>query len=360
MRRYSTRATWLACITVALAWLAVAGAAPVPADPVEQLRQTLQIPEGDPALRDRQAKRWIAALRSIDDLRRALVLAAWRDDGVDRDIAAVDRANRAVVAERFEQAVREVLWHGDSKSRLSTVSLIDDLGLSLRGTQAGSSFVSRFGPDLAYLVDHDPSPVREAAARTLGRIHPDLRVAVPALGRLLEAGTAPQRVAALDGISEMMRTASQLAAPNRNPTGAQTALPEIAQVGCALVPLARRGLTDAEPVVRRRGVAAFAQAVQALTVHLPGPCPPGEIKEAKQHQAEAAAKRAQLLPLIEVLKEQGPALVRAFQDTDLEVRYWSRRTLEDLARCQASAATVAETLPRENPVQLVAHQTPPP
>src|SRR5262249_61754881 len=83
------------------------------ADPVEELRQTLKAPTEDLAARDREVKQRLAMLRTVSELRRALVLGEWRDDDLEAGLAAVDLPNRAALARRFEAGVGRPLPRRD-------------------------------------------------------------------------------------------------------------------------------------------------------------------------------------------------------------------------------------------------------
>src|SRR5205807_2302 len=89
--------------------LFAATAAAAPPDPVEELRLLLKATVTDPDARNKAVGEQLKLLDGISDLRKALVLREWRDDDPDEQASRVDRSNRAEVARRFEQAVRDVL-----------------------------------------------------------------------------------------------------------------------------------------------------------------------------------------------------------------------------------------------------------
>src|SRR5262249_24601741 len=80
----------------------LAAQAPNP-DAVEQLREVLKTQGQTPDERKRELTKRALALHSLPDLRQALALPEWQDEGVDAN-RAVDIALRSGVIRRFEQA----------------------------------------------------------------------------------------------------------------------------------------------------------------------------------------------------------------------------------------------------------------
>src|SRR5437868_4333298 len=74
-----------------------AAAQTVSADPVEELRQVLKGSGLDPAVREHDLQQRARALRTIADLRQALLLREWRDLDLEPRLAAADRAGRAAI-----------------------------------------------------------------------------------------------------------------------------------------------------------------------------------------------------------------------------------------------------------------------
>src|SRR5712692_9405417 len=64
----------------------------VPGDAVEHLRQVLQGMTDDASVREQKLRECIETLRGVGDLRRAFLLAEWRDRAPDSSLAAVDRS----------------------------------------------------------------------------------------------------------------------------------------------------------------------------------------------------------------------------------------------------------------------------
>src|SRR5262249_53712689 len=149
--------------------------------------------------------------------------------------------------------------------------------------------------------------VREAAARTLGQVHPVPEAAAAALGRMLGTGEPSRRLAAADGLAYLM-------------AGGEG---DLVRVGCAVLPASLPGAADVCPEVRRRCLATIGGAADALQQAAllgngaqPGTCP--------------LTPRAELLPLLLALEDQWPALGCALADPDAEVRGRARLAVESL------------------------------
>src|SRR5439155_7682322 len=114
--------------TVAILWVGVASADRFPPDPVEALRQTLKAPARTAAARAEALDKEIQELRTISDLRRALLLQEWRDEEepLDDAVRKVDLARRNQVAQRFEEEVKKVLTQGPVTSQLAVAQMLGD------------------------------------------------------------------------------------------------------------------------------------------------------------------------------------------------------------------------------------------
>lgn len=312
-----------------------------PADPVRELRQALQVPYQSAAPRDRKLTQCIQALDSLGDLRRALALDEWRDEDPDPELATADRIHRAVVARRFEQALRAMLRDGDTTRRLWAINLLGEVGVSLRDVDTKRGLAHRLGPDLVALTTQRDAAVRAAAVNALARINPDPDVAVPAFAALLASGDLGQRLSGASGLAELMRTMCQMVTVRRASTGVEATPNEAVQLGRAVVPLAIRGLRDADPRVRCSSVAALDQAAAVLSHLLLDCCLSREVVEPGADPKGLAARQAEeLLPLVLALQKAGPALLPVLRDADTAVRLQAHRALEQLSRAQATVPSV--------------------
>jgi hypothetical protein len=334
-----------------------APAQPVPAEAVEELRLLLKAPATDVSRRDHAVKEQLRLLDSINDLRRALGLAEWRDeDAADEQVAAVDQHNRALVAERFEQAVRDVLGQRDATSQLAALSLLGQMGSTVRAVGTRKSYASTFTPDLVALVKKGEPRVREAAARTLGLIHPEPKTAAAALGGLLGAREASLRRAAADGLLNLVRVESQLAGRSRMSDRVEATRADLVNTTSAVAALAGRALRDADAGVRRQSVETLHLAADALRKQVLSNRLADDPNEPDSYRRQVEAERKELMPLIRALREQGSALTRALGDKDADVRLIARQTLEDMTAPQIQllerAAAVALNAPKGSAVEL--------
>src|SRR6266852_3638453 len=176
-----------------------------PPDPVEELHQFLQLapddlrnrypevgkrlgtvkPEDYQAAfekeRDRLLAERIKAVRTIPEMRRALLLQEWRLDQVGEAFGEVEKMNRKYrneLAERFQEAVRKVLLEGNLDSKLAALNMLAELGVSIRTLKEPNGIGRAFEKDVADLSKRgQTATLRETAARTLGQIFPDPEVA---------------------------------------------------------------------------------------------------------------------------------------------------------------------------------------
>ncbi|MBY0527975.1 MAG: HEAT repeat domain-containing protein [Gemmataceae bacterium] len=295
-------------------------------DPVDSVERILRLPSHDVEQRRRDLTDATEPLRGLRDLRVALLLPEWRDRDVDPEIADVDRALRAVLMQRFEQRVHQGLGCNDPMTQIAVADMLADLGASAHAVGNSRPLASGFGSALARLAQNGEPVVSEAAVRALGRIHPDVGTAVPALSQLLRAENLNQRLAAANALVALVRVAAQLATGSKSATGVEISRQELIALGIAVVPLAAQGLADKNYAVRRSCIEAIGRTAAALNRMVPDP--PLMMEDADP-KAEDDAKP--LMPLMIVLRDSAPMLARALADPDRTVRAYTRRTLEVLA-----------------------------
>src|SRR5438552_5641348 len=255
----------LALVNV-LCWAVVSPADRFPPDPVDELRRELRatlqdLKERDPELarrvdkledenkkrdelnlsRDRILGRQIKALKSIADMRRALLLNAWRLDQSRDEMYEVDRKNRNLLADQFISAVRKTLQQGSVTARLAALNAVAEVGTSARSPEDPVGIGRALQGDLAELTHADEEEaVRVAAARTLGQIFPEPKAAAKALGELLDSRNVAERRAAAEGLLSMMKVLAQLTSDNE-PSGKIVAgRPDVTAAGQAVLPVAAR------------------------------------------------------------------------------------------------------------------------
>jgi HEAT repeat protein len=303
------------------------------ADPVDSLRHVLQSTV-EPADRDRSTRACLNNLKTLGDLRRALTLSEWRDRNPDSTYGAVDMANRAIVAERFQQSFRQVFARHESTSATVALSMLSDIANTGRAAGEAVAYLRPLGPDLVELVAHAPAKVQAAAARTLGLIDPDITVAVPALGGLLQSREPTLRCAAADGLFDLVQTAAKGAAGDGPVSRAAAPRRLVIAVSCLVLPVSGKGMADGHVEVRRRCVSTTGAAAAVLARLIPDPGS-GVVLEGADTAARVLEEREELRPLALALRDQGPGLTKALRDTDTDVRLSAQKALEEVADARA-------------------------
>jgi HEAT repeat protein len=330
------RINWFAAVMAAVGLAGPAFGQGYPGDPVEALRAALKTPlleasrEEIDSRRNLLAKR-IEDLRTVGELRRALLLDAWQDE---QQVADVDREARTRVATRLQQALRATMEKGDATGRLAAATMIGEMGTTIRGG-GRSGFARSFTQDLAKLLKDENPRVVAAAARALSNINPDPKVATSALLSLFESKDVSLRRAAAAGLGNLVRKATaSIPAKGTSITDIAATPADVVQVGVAVAPAAGKCLSDSDAGVRRLSADALHQTAAALGDLLPSQegRPTATLSAPERRALEPLAElETNTQPLLRALGAQGPALARALEDSDPIVRLLVRRTLEDMA-----------------------------
>jgi HEAT repeat protein len=305
------------------------------ANPVRDLRQTLQAPVrnmNDLILRQNTLAQRATALQTLVELREALLLEEWRDQDADEAIARVDREARNAIVHRFEDLLNAVLQRGDARSRLAATNMLRELDGNLRGVNRQGGAARAVGPALVATLRHEDPALRESAMLALGRIDPDPAVAVPAIdGQLRAPGVAERRAAAL-GQLELVRALAR-SLKDRDPRAIREARDLVTRSGCAVLPVAARSLGDPDVEVRRLGLAALDELVATLAdvIGVPRPAAVLDVGEPERYRGEVEAEAAELQPLTACLAQRLPALIAALRDADPEVRLAAHHAFESAA-----------------------------
>lgn len=308
-------------VCLGMALLAGVVVALTAAEPVVQLREVLRKHQVSPEERAASLLERTQALGGVADLFQALMLQDWRTHDVEPSIAEVDRAAQTRVARRFADQVRLTLRRNDDDGRLAVLGMLAEMGDRQETRVARECAV-----DLAQLMTQGSLRVREEAARVLGRIQPDPRVACPAWHALRDAPEASLRLACVQGVSALMSRACAVAARTRSLGDQNACAAELSAVAQGALPLTGHACADAHVLVRRLAVGTIREGVR-LVNHLlacqtatPAPCP--------------QTAQTPLTPLLLALHAQRLPLVGALRDDDTEVRLLARLALEELAELQ--------------------------
>jgi len=358
------------CLAVILAYGAgTADGAPYVADTVEDLRQALKTPVLDPKNRDEldfrktEVEKRVKALRP-SDLRRALNLLEWRDLDKDEGLAAVDAPIRRGVIKDFMATMARILKLSGPEytdSRLAAISLIGEMGTSVRGDTAKSSLARDLATNLAELVQDSDPAIRRAAARALGRILPDAKVATEALGKLLASNQAEDRRAAAEGLAGMLRVLIPVLKGRGNVSGnimLEVETPDAVQTAALVTNTVGAGLGDSDSEVQRLTLEALLQAGSIL-VELAGDLPPADLfpptgrkptpeerKRIEEQQALIAKDRQTVSPLTEALEKQASGLAKSLDDSrPATVRFTACQVLLQMANARDRLLRRAAAIP---------------
>jgi HEAT repeat protein len=347
-------------LLAAWAFAGTVRAKPFPDDPVEVLRQALRqdekAPRDEAILKERKAnlEKKAAEIRSLGDLGRALTLQEWTAKGLDPEI------NDAIWAElgrRFGNRIRKALKEGDPTRKQAAARLLAETATRARQggieTQRVESTLPTFAPELIALTRSGDPAVAIAAMRTLGRINPDPKEAVPALERMLTAGSVGERRAAAEALLNMIQVAAEIVKKRQGDPA------NLVRTGRAAVLAASRGVEDSDTTVRRFCLDAIQQAALSLAdqIIIPPPDtlnfpPPDrkvwaseEVERAQKYRKEVKDERALLRPLMLALRDSAAALSRALNDADPEVRLRARVAVADIGSADQKLLQRAASVP---------------
>ncbi len=303
---------------------------------VKEVKEDLSI--RDLASRDKNLSEGIKKLRGVLELRQALMLHEWRDNDSDQMLADIDGENRGKVEQRLVGALREALKSGAPSRQLATAGFLGEIGVSLRETvwdfqPPRRNLAAALAPDLVDLLQGKNAMVSAAAARALGKIYPEPKLAVPSLKRVLESGQVSQQLAAAEAFTALIRVADQLYATERSRSDFKEPLRrrEVSDLGESVVQATNRGLQNPNPEVRRKCAETLQQAAVLLgELAASLSATDEELKEVTVPEEE----QGDLLPLAKSLADQGDFLARLLRDPEAEIRLTTAHALEEMGNAR--------------------------
>lgn len=327
-------------------------------NPVKDLQQALAVPIRQPgknsvelAERKRNLFRCVGQLRSLKELREAVLLQEWRDGDFDESVAQLDGLVRADLARRLEEKLRETLQFGDAASRIAAARLMADLAVSAPRSGLIHRHLRNAAPALTALVRHPNGDVRTAAAEALSQLAADPREAVAVLQRPGQWADVSQRRHAAQAQVDLIQTAARC---TRQEIGAGNwgARGDVIQIGRALVPAACKGLSDSDTEVRRLHLQALEQTAAAMSDLIRDVRDTTRDEPALQvaYCHEVETERDDLGPLMKAFHDHTPALTRALGDSDPGVRWLAHHTFENLSQTWQRLQRRAGSLPPALPV----------
>jgi HEAT repeat protein len=343
-------------------------------DPVEELRQALVLRgEGKTTgkefldYREKTLKERVEALRTISDLRRALV--EWKIPESSDPVHKLDATWRRVVGKRLTGALTEAAKSPDENVRLAVANLIAEMGPTVQAlevTERGGFARSLTGIVIA--LARDPAvKVRQEALRALGTINVDPDRAVPVLGDALKtAKDVGQRRMAADSLRRLVRVATNLykklqAAGSAIPKELEKAREDLIKTckdvveKIAAVSTDGAGIRDRDPEVRTVCIEAVLESGAAFD--LPGAIrkddfPPAgqklteeDLKDIGQQYALVQNQITGLQPLLQAMAGQGTLLRESAADASPRVKRAAAATLAEFGHMRLRLRQRVESLP---------------
>jgi HEAT repeat protein len=344
-----------------------------PPDPVIDFRRALNIPlreylppdpevraklEKDPEklkayLKDARSSDLLhrmELLKTIPEIRRALAAQEWRERGGKGgdEQNDIDTALRDILIERLTRRVTDTLEHGGLTAKLATLGMLSEIGTNNRLVDDRQRIAKFFTPILTKMIRTADQPViRVAAARTVSQIGCDAAEAAPALGELLKSPDPLERRAAAEGLAGILVLLNNLSNQSKDAmtdaeriaagtAAADTQLVDFARrevisAATQVLPYAKIGSGDSDVDVRRQSLNCIYQAVFALGQQIPQPLNTGEMQDIRDEIYRLDKTRELLLPLLETIKSLAGSLGKATADSDPEVRFLARKSIEEIS-----------------------------
>jgi HEAT repeat protein len=321
-----------------------------PSRPVEELRQTLRLGVALGGLPPEEAKAALAArkaalekqanaVRGVADLSRALMLPEWSQGQGSDEEANLQRGVRKDLADRFEEAMSAALKGGTPARQCAAVTLLGEMP----SASVGSYFevdpvlvavITRLLPEAAKLADSKDAGVREATARALGRLPLEPEATSAALGKLLADREAAVRRAAAEGLARLARGYDPPPRAGSLPERTVAARPEVC---AAVVPIAARGMKDADEEVRRWCLDAVRGAAVSVGTAI------GSRLEIEKPTREE--RWQPLLPVGAALVDAVPSVVPLVTDKNAAICVRACQALEAIAAARRQLLDLAARFP---------------
>jgi hypothetical protein len=345
------------------AWIVAASTAwgqAFPPDPVDELRQLLKVHDRESPEFAQRFRKQIDSLTDLADLARALKLPEWEDADTDQALDPAG-AGQAVVAERFEHAIRSQLRSSDRARRRAALELLVEMSNDHPTILIRCGAGPRLAQDLLSLIESGEPAVGEAAVRALGRVHPDPDRAVAALEHYAESKPGARKLAALTALADLVRGAALAIADKHSRERTPQARRELVQTAAVVVPVAGRWIADPDPAVRRQCLTVLRETAAVANQLISDPR--WRPLQVETEDRPIANLSGDLVPLVQALKCQQRALVQAMDAADPVLRLQASQALEDLAAVllatdvKQRAVSGSNYPARERPIQRTEYRT---
>ncbi|HEX3314978.1 MAG TPA: HEAT repeat domain-containing protein [Gemmataceae bacterium] len=359
-----------------LAILLLASAPVVRADdPVDNLRIILgDRSQGDAAgierldFRRAKVKEAIDQMKTIGQLRRALVLDEWKVDPkrvISPELRDLDNEMRSIVGNRLTKALKKAAEKGDANARLAVANTIAEMGPTIRPLNPNDP-KERFGyartllPIVVHLTRDDDLGVRQEALRALSNINADPKDAAEVFRGTLQKDPqiGPRRLAA-DGLEQMVKVVNFLQRRGQAGSGVDATREDLLRVVLAVGPVAAVALEDSDVEVRMLGLMAVQQSAQTLSDLMEVPTdfqrkdfPPVGFKLSALEKERILDKYnvvqkdfAEVKPILDMLKKVMPTYGKTLYDPDARVRLAAAQAFDNLSNARIRIVRRAINLP---------------
>ena len=361
---------------VGLAGLAILLLASAPVaradDPVDTLRNILgDRTQGDTAgierldFRRAKVKEAIDQMKTIGQLRRALVLDEWKVDPkrvINNELRDLDNEMRTIVGERLAKMLKQVAEKGDANARLAVANTIAEMGPTVRPLDPKDRFgyTRSLLPIVVYLTKDEDLGVRQEALRALSNINPAPKDAADVFKGTLQKDPqiGPRRLAA-DGLQQLVKVVNFLQRRGQAGSGVDATRADLFDVILAVGPVAAVAVEDADTEVRLLALMALQQSAQTLSDLMDSPegyqrkdFPPVGFKLSPLEKERIVKKYedvkkdyAEVKPILEMLKKGMPTYGKTLYDPDPRVRLASSQAFDSLANARLRLVKRATNLP---------------
>jgi HEAT repeat protein len=346
------------------------GAARATDDPVEVLKstvQSLQVGAQSPEVTDYYRKlmlQRVKALKTVDELTRALSLDEWKPDKevFDKEIKKINLEMRQFVADRLVQEVQRIIQKGDPNARLAVANYIAEIGPNIPAVNPDdkAGFARTLTPEVIRLTRDPDLGVRQEALRALGNLNAKIKDAAPVFREVLERDpeVGPRRLAA-DGLAQMIRVVAHLEKKVRNVAGIEATKAELLETLEVAIRTVGVGIRDADTEVRVVSLNTITAAAQAVggtklveDAYRSRDFPPvGQLltdfqkKDIEQKYKDVERELDDIRPVIQVLREQNANIRFALQSPSPLVQLAVLHTLEDVGIIRARIRYRVRSLP---------------
>lgn len=324
-------------------------------DPVDELQKSLYMrPDERRApteamldYRRTELEKRVAALRTVADLRRALIMWKTDQDLISKDdprVTKMDDEFRSRIGTRLRKSLESAAKDKSAYARLATANLIAEMGPTVRALQPDNlnGYARSLEPIVIELVRDADLGVRQEALRALGNINADSKTAIPVLIQALQQ-TDKEPEARREAARALMQSVKVVnALQGQTKTGISASPADLTDTASRVLRGAGAGLIDPDVQVRTLCLEAI-QAVAAAFAQIPGAYkrtdfPPqgraftaNDVMDIKLKYESVQKLLKELQPVLKEAADQGKPLAQALLDPELRVRQAAINAAQDLA-----------------------------